>query len=201
MKIIIISLLIFFSACSMHHIQYNQKKSMEISLDNISVLQTNTKILYENRVNLSTVNIEQSVLQTQQGDILTFEDATVQSGYKFSYGVNRTVGIIFSAYNYDIVDTKGNIYFIILSKKDDRLYLILENMNKKRLKIVYGFKEDDFNKILEKIVHNKKMLIENKSNKQILKKDKKLYIQSNWNMKNIIIDTIVYKDGGSKILR
>jgi hypothetical protein len=137
----------------------------------------------------------------QSGQLITYEDALVSSGYKFNYGMGKTIGLIFPEYKYDLLDTKGNLHFFKLINKQDTVYLILENINKKRIKIIYGLNENLFNEIFNRLIHNKvgslRKSIDPK--KKAIDKNKSVYIKSRWSSKNIILDTIIVKIGSSRM--
>ena len=189
-----------FSACTTPHI-HNNKNILEITMKDKSVVKGIGELIYQNRVNLVNIDIEQKVYLMNNGSILTYEDAPVSTGYVYSYGMKRTVGIIFPQYNYDLIDTKGNIFFFKLSNQNETEYMILENMNKKRIKFVYGLSEKIFQSIFDTLVNRKKMPDNITSKNQKVIKDKTLYIKSKWNSKNIILDTIIKKVGGRPNLR
>jgi len=189
-----------FSACTTPHI-HNNKNILEITMKDKSVVKGIGELIYQNRVNLVNIDIEQKVYLMNNGSILTYEDAPVSTGYVYSYGMKRTVGIIFPQYNYDLIDTKGNIFFFKLSNQNEIEYMILENMNKKRIKFVYGLSEKIFQSIFDTLVNRKKMPDNITSKNQKVIKDESLYIKSKWNSKNIILDTIIKKVGGRPNLR
>jgi len=184
-----------FSACTTPHIQ-NYNNILEITLKDKSIVKGTGKLIYESRVNLINIDIEQKVYLMDNGSILTYEDAPVSTGYVYSYGMKRIVGIIFPTYNYDLIDTKGNIFFFKLSNKTDVQYMILENMNKKRIKFVYGLSQNVFQSIFDSLVNEQKIPKSIKVNTRAVEENKTLYIKSKWNSKNIILDTIITKAGG-----
>jgi len=193
--ILITSLAILFSACTTPHIQ-NNDNILEITMKDKSLIKGTGKLIYENRVNLVDIDIQQKVYLMENGSVLTYEDAPVSTGYVYSYGMKRTVGIIFPQYNYDLIDTKGNLFFFKLTNKTDTQYMILENMNKKRIKFVYGLSQKLFESIYDNLVKEQKMTESIESHQKSILEDKTLYIKSKWNVKNIILDTIITKTGG-----
>ena len=200
MKIIITSSLLvaLFSACSMHRIEYNDKDKLSISLENKTVAKGYGDVIYKNQINLSHIVIKQKAFSMKNGIVLTYEEVQTAPQYKFNFGMNKTVGLIFTDYVYDFLDSKGNIHFFILTNKKtkDKVYLLLENINKKSLKLVYGFKKETFYKLKELLVENKAFTKDDKVYTTILKANKSDYITSNWNANTIILDNIVSKMGG-----
>ena len=203
-KIILSSLLVaLFSACSMHHINYNDKDKLSIILENKTVVKGYGDVVYKNQINLSHIIVSQKVFSMENGRVLTYEEVQTAPQYRFNFGMNKTVGIIFSEYIYDFLESKGNIHFFTLTNKKtkEKVYMLLENLNKKSLKLVYGFKEDTFEKLKELLVANKKFENNPKVSTDTLKANKANYIVSSWNVNNIILDNIVSKMGGKVPIR
>ena len=193
--IVITSLIAVLSACSMPHIE-NNNNTLQITQKDKSSIKGTGKLMYESRVNLVDIDVQQKVYLMDNGSVLTYEDAPVSTGYVYSYGMRRTIGIIFPQYSYDLIDTKANIYFFKLYSKTDTEYLILEHMNKKRIKLVYGLSESVFQSIFDSLVNDKKMPNSIDVTSQKILDDKSLYIKSRWNSKNLILDGIITKMGG-----
>ena len=198
--IIITTLALLFSACTTPHIE-NTNNVLEITMNKTSIIKGRGELIYKSRVNLVNINIDQKVYLMDNGSVLTYEDAPLSSGYTYNYGMRRTVGIIFSQYSYNLVSTKGNIYFFKLTDKERTLYLILENINKKRVKMVYGLSSKVFEAIADSLNTEKNLLLEDSSVHNSIHKDKSIYIKSNWNTKNIVLDNIITKMGGGPKVR
>ena len=195
-KLIITSITILIGACASPSIK-QANNTLQIQLDDKSIIQGYGNIIYKGRVNLTNINIYQNVYKMNNGLILTYEDAITDTSYKLSYGVNRMVDIIFPGFQRQNIQNKGNLYFIELKSTDKILYLILENMNKKRYKLVYGFDQNSFKKLFTAISTESEVAIQSQlvpaNNKVII--NPKLYIHSKWNEKNIIMDGILTKVG------
>jgi len=203
-KVIFLSfMLVFLTACSMHHIGYNGKNNFFVSLDNKTVIKRHGDVIYKNQINLLQLYVNQKVLQMKNGKILTYEEVQTAAQYKFSFGIKRIVGIIFPEYTYDYLDQKGNIHFFILTNKitKQKVYMLLENINKKSLKLVYGFTEVIFNRLKELLIDNKSIVENDKVNNTDLKVNKSSYVLSSWNPNIIILDNIVSKMGVQRPLK
>ena len=203
-KIILSSLFVaLFSACSMHHIDYNDNNQLSIIFKNKIVVHEYGDVIYKNQINLSHIIIKQKVFNMKNGKILTYEEVQTAPQYKFQFGMNRTVGIIFSDYVYDFLDSKGNIHFFILTDKKtkEKVYLLLENINKKSLKLVYGFQKDTFEKLKNLLLTDKAFEKDDKIYATTIKANKANYILSSWKINNIILDNIVSKIGGNKPIK
>jgi hypothetical protein len=182
---------------------HQEDKQLQIQLDKKVIVSAEGEILYKNRINLANIIIDQKVFLMKSGHVLVYEDATVASSYELNHGINKTVGILFPHYQYKLIDTQANIHFFKLENKSDTLYLILENMNKKRVKMVYGFDTKSFNSIFTLLTGKEFTQTETKEiiNQTSLNKNPALYIKSEWSHKNIILDTIIRRVGLSKAAR
>jgi len=203
---LLISALVVFTACSTPHIIHNENAySLELSLNNSIIATTaDAKLLYKSRVNLSNINIYQFVYKIQSGLVLTYEDVQVGSGYLFTKGVKVIIHNIFTDHNYDLVYIKGNTYFFkLISKKNQKvIYLLIEKKSNRSFQIVYGFTADIFKELIEASKNNRTInntILSKKPTK--LLQDTSLYIRSQWNYKNIILDNLISKAGNSRRVR
>ena len=197
-KLLITSLTLLIGACASPSIHKVDDYTLQIELDDKRTIKGQGRSIYKSRVNLSNINIYQNVYMMQDGLILTYEDAVIGTGYQFSYGVNRMVDIIFPDYNTKSLENKGNFYFVELKNYSETIYLILENINKKRYKLVYGFDKTTFDKLFDTIMNSKEIVIESKLKTRNTKviADPQNYVESGWNQRNIILDGILTKVGG-----
>lgn len=198
-------LLISFSSCTSPTIKYNNKHKLEIVLDNKTIIEGLGTLSYENRVNLININIYQRVLNLDNDTIITYENVDISTGYRLTYGINRTVGIIFPEFNYALIATHGNLHFFKLFNSNGSLYLIVENMNKKGLRLVYGMPKTTFEAIQIAINKNRSVVIPtisgSKPKNSITKKIASSYVKSGWSNKNIILDTMITKIGHKKPIK
>ena len=198
---ILVFMLLFFTSCNAPHLSYDDNK-LAITIQDQVITEANSASIYKNKINLPNINIYQYVLKLNNGSIITYEAISVGPGYVFSYGVNKIVGNVFKKYNYESVGMQSNIHFFKLFNKKETLYLVVENINKRGLKMIYGINENIFNKIIDTLKKNKTIKIEDNTNtKNEVAVDHTQYIKSNWNMKNLIIDNIITKIGGKKSIK
>jgi|GEM_PF-5244978 len=199
------SMSLILTSCTSPAIKYDNKNTLSITLNEKIITKGTGSIAYENRVNLSNINIYQKVFVLDSGMIVTYEDAYVSSGYKFSYGVNRTIGIVFPNYSYKLVSMQGNLHFYELSTDTTKIYLIVQNMNAKGLRLVYGMDKNIFKKIQRAVKADKSIKASPRLNTSELKTISDTvargYIKSDWNMKNIILDTIISKINSGKAIK
>jgi hypothetical protein len=207
MKHIFLPLAILLSGCSTANIVNNeQNNSLEIKTQDMSIIKSSGSLVYESRVNLSNINIYQRVYKIQNGALITYEDINVASGYIFNKGINPIVQDVFKPlYTYEFIYSKGNLFFYTLTPKDkskNKEYLIVENLNKRALKFVYGLDKSGFEKIIDALKNDLTLQIPKQSKKNAPAQDLKSYIKSNWNYKNIVLDNLVSKVGnGPRVLK
>lgn len=199
-KIVTTALVILLSGCASPHLHNTNTNDLQISFKDQIIIQGKGDIIYENKINLINLQIEQKVFLMKDSSVLSYEDASLASSYEFSYGINRTVGILFPQYKYTAIDFKGNLHFYKLESKEDVEYLILENMNKKRIKMVYGLNKTLFDAIYKKLILEKNIeLSETSISRESISEDKASYVKSKWSHKSIILDSIIRKVGNSRI--
>ena len=190
----------FLSACTTANIVHNtQESTLSLQMDDVTITKAYGKLLYQNRVNLSNINVYQSVYATSQG-IMTYEDVQVSSGYKFSKGINVIIHNVFKSYSYKQVDNIGNTFFFELKSKNNKanLYLIVENKNKKALNLVYGMNKETFLKLIKAVNEKQPVKKTSKSITEPVANDKSTYIKSEWNYNNIILDNLISKVGSGR---
>ena len=206
-KLIYLPLVILLNGCTTAHIINNQHNdTLELATKEKSIIKASGKLLFENRVNLSNINIYQRIYKMDTGAIITYEDVRVASGYIFNKGMNPIVQNVFKPnYTYDFVYSKGNIFFYILSTKDKSMqkeYLIVENLNKRALKFVYGLNKEGFYKLIDALKNDSELQIPVQTQKMVSVENISSYIKSNWNYKNIVLDNLVSKVGsGPRIMK
>ncbi|MDF1883774.1 hypothetical protein JHD49_07490 [Sulfurimonas sp. SAG-AH-194-C21] len=200
-KSIILSLVLLFSACATPHIEHTQDNLLQITMNDKVIIKGEGDPLYKNTIKLLNLTIQQRVFLMDDNSVLTFEDASAAVGYRYKYGIQKTVRIIFPEYNYELIDVKGNIHFFTLTTKTSTEYLILENINKKRIKMIYGLDRKLFDRLLSLLEEENSSSLSNYISTQAAKvlKDESLYVKSTWDMKSSILNNLVTQVGRRKI--
>ncbi|MDH4943933.1 hypothetical protein [Sulfurimonas sp. C5] len=200
-NMLLIPTFLFLTACTSPSIYFSDK-SVNIITDKQLTVEINGNIRYKTILKLTNIKIGQYVYEVTKGNMLTVEELSVDTTYKFHGSISKTVGIGFSNYKYDEVFSKANMSFFELTNKDEKektLYLITYNRNKKNVKFIYGDNKKLFNEILEAIKNDKALLniqdVIIKQNKQKAQD----YIKTTWSEKNIILDGLIYEEGGSPL--
>ncbi len=201
-KALFLLLLLLFTSCSTLKLNINQNKIELLKDHNTTIIAGTGHILYKNSIKLNNINIYQTVYKMDNSQyILSVEELYADSGCRFDGGIQKTVSIGFEDYNYTKVYSRGNISFFYLTDKqnrDKKLYLITQNQNKKRIQFVYSTNEKLFYEIVEAVKSNTTVQSTNISQQELPDSSMgpRRYIQTTWNQKNTILDSLVYKLGG-----
>ncbi len=200
-KSIILSLAMLFSACATPYIEHTQDNLLQITMNDKLIIKGEGNPLFKNTIKLLNLTIQQRVFLMDDDTVLTHEDATASMGYRYNYGIQKTVSIIFPQYNYELIDIKGNIHFFTLKTNTNTEYLILENMNKKRIKMIYGLDKKLFEKLLSARSKEESPSLEKYISVQSTEahKDISLHIKSTWDIKSSILNKLVAQVGRRKI--
>jgi len=190
-----LALFLTFLGCSTTHVVVQKDQNIKIVLDTTTIVQAPGKLLKENSIDLTHIKVYQSLYKLK-GHIITYEEAVAQNGYKFQYSIPKTVGLVFSNYRYKKIKSIGSFTFFELHNKnsDEVVYLLVENINKKRLKFLYGMTQDNFYTLLQHIQNKKIIVLDTHNNESYNTQEKNTSIKSSWNFKNIILDTLVEKE-------
>ena len=200
-KSIILSLAMLFSACATPYIEHTQDNLLQITMNDKLIIKGEGNPLFKNTIKLLNLTIQQRVFLMDDDTVLTYEDATASVGYRYNYGIQKTVSIIFPQYNYELIGIKGNIHFFTLKTNTNTEYLILENMNKKRIKMIYGLDKKLFEKLLSARSKEESPSLEKYISVQSTEahKDISLHIKSTWDIKSSILNKLVAQVGRKKI--
>ena len=142
LKVIIyfISLLLLFTGCSAPQINFNDKiKAFELTRNHEILFTEEAKEVFKSRVSLPYINIYQYIYKLDNKEFVIYEQAYTQPLYVFNKSIDFLVNIIFPDYYSKRSATFGNLYFYTLQSLINKeiIYLLVENQNKKSLKILY----------------------------------------------------------------
>jgi len=193
-----ILLQLFLTSCSVYHINTDDN-IITLKHGNKILLKNDIQIKYMKKIRLINISIYQYIYELKRDHhLIVVEDAIVSGGYRFRHGIKRTIYSIFPDYAIEHLKVVDNLYFFKLSDRKETLYLIVENFNKKRLKLIYGINKNEFYNILNSIQNNSKILNYNTNN---MSSNVQINIKTKWSFKNIILDTIITKDSIGKMKR
>jgi len=199
---IILSLL-FFTGCSAPHINFNDTiKAFELTRNNDILLTQDAKQVFQGRVNLPHISIYQYIYKLDNGDFVIYEQAYTHPYYKFDKSIDVLVSRVFPDYNVKRSARVGNLYFYTLEPQAHThiLYMVVENQNKKLLKIMYSKDKNIFERLLHQLDQNAQFA-DLKLDNNISTKHCHLFIKSKWNYKNILFADLVKREGGRTIKR
>jgi len=198
-SILLITTLLLSSACTTSHITLDTKKDIiSISLNDNKLLEVTGQALYQDNIDLIHIKTYQYVYDVNS-HIITYEESVAKNGYFFQYSLSKIVNIIFNDFYSKKIKSIGNIDLYVLKSKiykEKTLYLLTENINKKKIVFLYGMNKASFHQIITALDSNKVLNFHSKTTKSTYNINTKTYkdfIQSNWNHKNIILDTLVAK--------
>ncbi len=200
MKTIIYSIivLLFFTGCSAPHISFNDTiKAFELTRNNEILLTQDARQVFQGRVSLPHISIYQYIYKLDNADFIIYEQAYTHPYYIFDKNIDVIVSRIFPDYNVKRSARIGNLYFYTLEPEAHTyiLYMVVENQNKKLLKIMYSKDKSIFDRLLHKLDKNAQFA-DLKLDKNISNKHCHLFIKSKWNYKNILFTDLLKQEGG-----
>jgi len=172
---------LIFLGCSATTLNYT-KQNIHLQNDDINYNLAG-KTLGTDSINLSQIFIEQKVFRSDLNEVLVYEYARVNTGYKFKYTYTYILSNIFDTKKVTKVqETRGLGFFIIELKNNQKIFLLAKTGSKKSLTLLYGFSKENFNALLlAKPLHKQKTL------KKALNKE----IKTLWSPKLIIMGTLL----------
>ena len=174
----------FILGCSSTSLTY---KKNEIRLQNDTFVHSiSGNTLDTKHINLSQIFIEQRIFKSEYNEILLYEDARVNTGYKFKFTYQYILSHIFDTSKVTKVhEQKGLGFYILDLKSKKKVYLIAKVSSKKSLTFVYGFHKKNFNALLSQQSLVQQESVKPKSLEQI---------QTLWSPKLIIMGTLLQSD-------
>jgi len=192
-SLMILSLLTLVG-CSHSTLQLNSENQLRISNDKTTI-EVKADALKHQRINMSSLYIDQDILAVDEDNCIVFEDITTASSYKFNYSYKRSIDLIFNAYSVKVIKSYGNLtlYKVTLRGEDKEVINLLAlTASKHALKLLYGFSEEGLQTLQEKLEENSEHVVYNLVSKS---KETKGCIKTQWNPKLMILDNLVSKEG------
>jgi len=193
-----LSLLFLFSSCTNSVMTMEKKNRLLISNDE-TFIRVNTPYVESKRINLGPVYIDQHIIAADDSRCIVYEDIRTAQGYRFNYGYNRSIDLIFNAARIDERKRYGNLTLYRLTLRDQNsstLNLLALTASKKFLKLLYGFDDRELEALQESLDQNISS-VEYDLSATVQKRDH--CIKSNWQPKILIMDNLVGKEGGGPI--
>lgn len=175
-----------FAGCSPASLVYkNDTISLQVSG---KVLDLSGKTIYNSQQNLGRISIWQYLFKDQNNEILVYEYARIQTGYKFKYNYQYILTHVFDAKEVQLIkDENGLGFFTIELKEGRRLNAVVKTGTKKSLTMLYGFSEENFKALVSASALKIQKPKETKTEEAI---------KSEWNMKLILFGTLLEQEGG-----
>ena len=186
--------LFLLAGCSHSTLQLNSENQLHISNDKTTI-EVKADTLKHQRINMSTLYVDQDILSVDEENCIVFEDITTATGYKFNYSYKRSIDLIFNAYSVKAIKSYGNLtlYKVTLrGEKKEVINLLALSASKHSLKLLYGFSEEGLHILQEKLEENRDHVEYNLRSKS---KRTKGCIKTQWSPKLMILDNLVSKEG------
>ena len=187
--------LLLLSGCSHSTLQLDTAKQLRISNDQATI-EISTKPLEHQRINMSTLYIDQDILSVDDSDrCIVFEDIRTANSYRFNYAYKRSIDLIFNARRVDVIKRYGNLtlYKMVLKgEQKEVINLLALTASKKSLKLLYGFSDEGLQKLQEKLEANSHSVEYTLTSKST---DTQGCYKTQWQPKLMILDGLVSKEG------
>ena len=198
-------ILIIINGCSSPRIVHNtEHKKLSLMMNNKERLaEGKGSLLYSNLINLIHIKVYQNVYKMQSGTVLSVEEAYADTGYMFDKSVDMLVYYIFEEYYTKKVERIGNIFCYELTAKHDekKLYLFVENQNKKLLKLVYGFDKEQFDALISLMKTGNNIDTRSNTLASASLQKPQTYLKSSWSHKQIVFSELVKRVGSGPKIR
>jgi hypothetical protein len=194
-KLLFSAALLFLAGCSnsQNDIINTNNNNLTLTFKEKILLQSDNCI-YKQDMYLPHINIYQYIYKEKNQNCLAYEYIYTSDRYRFTKGLKRTIAAIFKTNDYILEGEKKNLSFFILhSKSEDKIYLIAEMINGRRLKLLYGLDELQYEKIKKTILEKNSQASESNNTISHHKKVKcdKSFFRTFWNPELIIMQQIV----------
>lgn len=196
----VVFMTVLFVGCSSPSLVENDGDLLGIQFDGGTVSVEAAKIK-EDRISLDNLSIRRTVYVLANGSHVVFELAVTQPPYQFSYDVKQSLRYIFDAQKVVQINRVGNLgFYMIALDADKRVLAIAENINKRGIKMVYGLSKEQIKHALVKVGGNASIDIEALRGVRSLEGDNSAFL-TKWLPKLIILDGLLYRPGGKRVVR
>jgi len=102
--------------------------------------------------NFSSLFLQQTILQTKEGNLIVYENARTDLSYEFGPTLMRTIDVIFETRQKTPLLIKGHMhaYQVIVPGKGILNLIALQN-DSQQIKLLYGMSTGQFNNILQQL--------------------------------------------------
>ncbi|MGB5965447.1 MAG: hypothetical protein WBG65_07915 [Sulfurimonadaceae bacterium] len=149
LTIFFLTLLSVLSGCQVSSLTMPNQKQIVLNY-NESKINLDGKVVKNNRVNLSPAMIYQSVFQMDEGGYVVYENVDLDLDYRYSYGTERTIDIIFDAKRVRTHFRFNNLHFYQAELKNSQiLNVLVQQSDDQTLTFVYGFSSKAFQSMID----------------------------------------------------
>jgi len=186
--ILLFVIALLLNNCSSPSLFVHNEKTIGITANQKEISVTATALLKE-QITLDRLYINRVLYALDdRNQNLVYEDVKTATSYKFQYDIPRTIGILFNTLSYDMIKRVGNLSFFRIKQEDKTLFLIAQNLNKKRIHLLYGLTQQQLQTVMRHV--GLKTNIKRPMKTVILPKNKKAFL-IHWNAKMIILDGLL----------
>lgn len=181
--------------CSRSAIKIDGNNQLIIS-NNQTTIEVKSALLESRKINLGSLYVDQNIIAADDTRCIVYEEIRTAAGYRFNYGYKRSIDLIFNAYRVEEGKRYGNLGLYRVTLRDENksvVNLLALRASKKSLKLVYGFSDKEFRALGESLDQNSRVFMDELS-ASTERRDN--CIQSSWQPKLLIMDSLVGKEGG-----
>jgi len=193
-----ISVLLFFlfAGCS-NSAMTMEKNNRLVIADGDTVIEVKTALDEKESINLGTLYIDRYIVAADEENCVVYEDIRTANGYRFNYGFQRSIDLIFDAYAVKKEKSYGDLTFYRLTLRDRNrspLNLLALTSSKKSLKLLYGLDDNEVATLQKRFDHNSSAATPDLSSET----QKRVHcFKSRWQPKLLIVDTLIGREGGA----
>jgi hypothetical protein len=143
--------LFFIVGCSTSSNIGYQNGFLYLQLEDVLVEMKGTPVA-QKRTNFKSLFLEQTVLQTQEGNLLVYENARTDLSYEFEPTLMRTLDVVFETRKKIPLYIKAHLHaYQIILPNGQILNVIAQQNDSQQLKLLYGMSTQQLNRILRKL--------------------------------------------------
>ncbi len=163
--ILIIFIGFLFTGCSMSSLEITKNKNLVLDVDSKEFI-LSSEVKEHKLLNYKDLFIEQYRVQNEEGKVLFYENAYTSLNYEFNHGSLFTVMYIFNdSREYEKVYESNNLIFVqLLLENKKYINVLIKSSDTQVLSYVYGFSNEEFLALVNKLNTDKTKKIELKYN-------------------------------------
>ncbi|KYJ86014.1 hypothetical protein [Sulfurovum riftiae] len=143
----------FLIGCNNADINYNGRQ-LSMQVDNTAIT-FNGRLLTQKNINFRTLFLSQKAIQTNEGNIIVYENAKTDINYEFQFTLMRVTQIVFDAARIRLLYTTPKMQIFQLQLVNGRiLNVIAQQSESQQIKYMYGMSAKQLDRILKQLQAN-----------------------------------------------